>query len=76
MSPKTKNWLKFAGLRALRTFGQAFIATVGTSAFVMSDVSWSMVLSSSCLAALLSLATSLAGLPEVNGDKEVKGDKA
>lgn len=55
-----------AGVRALRTAAQAFVATIGT-AVVMSDVNWMYVLSASSLAALLSIATSvITGLPEVD----------
>ena len=60
-----KDFFRAAGIRALRTFCQAFVATVGTAA-VLSDVNWQYVLSASALAALLSIATSvITGLPEV-----------
>ena len=59
-----KTWLKAAGIRALKTVAQTAVATVGTSAMV-SDVNWTMVLSTSALAGLLSLLTSVAGLPEL-----------
>ena len=62
-------WWKAAGIRALKTFAQAAIATIGTSA-VLSEVNWIAVLSASVLAAILSLLTSLAGLPEVDDGKE------
>ena len=59
------DFFKAAGIRALRTFCQTFVATIGT-AVVLSDVHWGYVLSASVLAALLSLATSVVtGLPEV-----------
>lgn len=58
-------WWKAAGIRAVKTFFQTFVATIGTSA-VISDVNWMVVGSASALAAILSLATSLAGLPEVD----------
>lgn len=61
----TKEWWKAAGIRAIKTVAQTAIATIGTSA-VMSQVNWIAVLSASCLAGILSLLTSLAGLPEVN----------
>lgn len=65
----TKEWFKASGIRALRTFAQAAIATIGSSA-VISAVDWRMVASASILAAILSMLTSLAGLPEVdNGEK-------
>lgn len=64
MSNKTKKWAKAAGVRAVKTVAQTFIATIGTAA-VMSAVDWKMVLSASVLAGILSLATSVAGLPEV-----------
>ena len=59
-----KKWLKAAGIRAAKTVAQTAIATVGTSAMI-SDVNWTMVLSASALAGLLSLLTSFAGLPEL-----------
>lgn len=58
------NWWKAAGVRAIKTFAQALIATIGSAA-VLETVDWRMVLSASVLAALLSLLTSIAGLPEV-----------
>jgi hypothetical protein len=58
------NWLKLAGIRALKTFAQTFIALVPTTAVVLNDVPWLVVLSGSALAAVLSLVMSLAGLPE------------
>ena len=66
----TKQWLKAAGIRALRTVAQAAIAMIGT-ATVMSAVDWKMVLSASILSGILSLLTSLAGLPEVEEEKDV-----
>ena len=63
-------WWAAAGIRALKTFAQAAIATIGTSAY-MGAVDWKMVASSSALAAILSLLTSLAGLPEVHNDEQV-----
>ena len=69
----TKEWLKAAGIRAVKTFFQTFVATIGTS-MVISDVNWKLVLSASTLAAIVSLATSLAGIPEVES-KPLGGDK-
>ena len=53
----------------LKDFAQTFVATIGTGAAVLGDVNWLMVLSSATLAAILSLATSLAGLPEVKTEE-------
>lgn len=58
-----KSWAKSAGIRAIKTVAQTAIATIGTSA-VMGDVKWLVVGSSAVLAGLLSILTSLAGLPE------------
>ena len=63
-----KEWIKAAGIRALKTVAQTAIATIGTSA-VISDVNWIIVASASGLAGLLSLLTSVAGLPELKGTK-------
>lgn len=60
----SKNWLKAAGVRALKTVAQTACATIGTAA-VMGDVDWLMVGSAALLAGVLSLLTSVAGLPEV-----------
>lgn len=57
-------WLKAAGVRAIKTVAQTAVATIGTSA-AMGDVSWAMVGSASLLAGILSLLTSVAGLPEL-----------
>ncbi len=59
-----KAWLKAAGVRAVKTIAQTAIATIGTSV-AMGDVNWKLVLSSAVLAGILSLLTSVAGLPEV-----------
>ncbi len=61
------NWWKAAGIRAIKTVAQTAVATIGTSA-VISEVNWIMVASASVLAGILSLLTSLAGLPEVKDD--------
>lgn len=64
MSEKTKKWIKAAGIRAIRTVAQTAAATIGASA-VMQDVNWLIVGSASLLAGILSVLTSVAGLPEV-----------
>lgn len=64
MSEKNKQWLKAAGIRALKTIAQAAIAGIGT-ATVMSQVNWPYVLSASTAAGIISLFTSVAGLPEL-----------
>lgn len=61
---KTKQWLKAAAVRAVKTMAQSAIAMIGTSV-VMSDIDWKLVLSASIVAGILSILTSLAGLPEV-----------
>ena len=61
----TISWLKAAGIRAIKTFAQTMIATIGTTA-VIEQVNWQLVISASLLAALLSVLTSIAGLPEVD----------
>ena len=58
-------WAKAAGIRAIRTFAEAMLAYIGTGALVLGDVNWAAVASASVLAGLLSLLTSIAGLPEV-----------
>lgn len=58
-------WIKAAGVRALKTVAQTAVATIGTTA-VMSEVNWVMVGSASLLAGVLSLLTSIAGLPELD----------
>ena len=60
----TISWIKAAGIRAIKTFAQTMIATIGTTA-VIENVNWTVVISASLLAALLSILTSVAGLPEV-----------
>lgn len=59
-----KEWAKAAGIRALKTLAQTAVATIGTTA-VLSEVDWVVVVSASALAAILSILTSVAGLPEV-----------
>lgn len=64
-----KKWLKAAGIRAIKTVCQTAIASIGTAA-VLSEVNWLAVASASVLAGILSLLTSLAGLPEVDKEDE------
>lgn len=64
MSNKTKKWWKAAGIRAIKTVAQTAVATIGTAA-VLGGVDWVMVASASALAGILSILTSIAGLPEV-----------
>lgn len=65
MSEYWKKWIKAAGVRAIKTIAQTAVATIGTSA-VIGDVNWIAVGSSALLAGILSLLTSLAGIPEVD----------
>lgn len=63
----TKEWIKAAGIRAVKTVAQTAVATIGT-AMALGDVNWTLVASASALAGVLSLLTSVAGLPEVDND--------
>ena len=65
MKGNFKEWAKAAGVRAIKTVAQTAVATIGTSA-VIGDVNWAMVASASALAGVLSVLTSIAGLPELN----------
>jgi len=64
----SKQWIKAAGIRAIKTMGQTAVATIGTS-MVLSEVNWIMVLSAAVLAGGVSLLTSLAGLPELSEEE-------
>lgn len=65
MKANFKEWLKAAGIRAVKTVAQIAVANIGTNA-VMGDVNWVMVGSAALLAGILSLLTSVAGLPELD----------
>lgn len=67
MNDKMKNWIKCAGIRAIKTVCQTAVALIGTT-LVMSEVDWIMVASASALAGIVSLLTSVAGLPELKGE--------
>ncbi len=69
MSNKAKMWIKAAAVRAVKTVAQTAVATVGTAA-ALGEVNWLMVASASALAGVLSILTSIAGLPEVDGAEE------
>ena len=62
----TKNWWKAAGVRAVKSVAQAAVAAIGTTA-MFSEVNWLVVGSTALLSGVLSLLTSIAGLPEVEG---------
>ena len=69
MTKNFKSWIKAAGIRAIKTFAQTALATIGTAA-MLGGVNWVAVGSASAMAAILSLLTSIAGLPEVKTEKD------
>lgn len=69
-----KQWIKAAGVRAIKTVAQTALATIGTTAILLTDVNWVAVLSASLMAGALSLLTSIAGLPEVKNRKGEEGE--
>ena len=69
MNETFKKWLKCAGIRAIKTIAQTAIATIGT-AMALGDVNWLMVGSASLLSGILSLLTSITGIPEAKNKKE------
>lgn len=71
---KFREWIKAAGIRAVKTVAQTAIATIGSSA-VMGDVKWLMVGSASLLAGILSMLMSVAGLPEISKDGKEEQEK-
>lgn len=62
----SKQWIKYALIRAIKTFAQAFLAVIPTTAVLLNDVNWLACLSAAALSAVLSIFTSLYGLPEVD----------
>lgn len=68
-SVDTKKWIKASAVRAVKTMAQTAVATIGTSA-VMGDVNWLMVASASTLSGIISILTSVAGIPEVRSDEK------
>lgn len=68
MKKITKKWIKAAGIRAVKTVAQTAVATIGVST-VLSDVNWAIVGSASLIAGVLSILTSVAGLPEVESEE-------
>ena len=69
LSVDTKRWAKAAGVRAVKTMAQTAVATIGTAA-VMGAVDWKTVVSTSVLAGVLSVLTSVSGIPEVESEVE------
>ena len=67
VSVDTVKWAKAAGVRAVKTMAQTAVAVIGTGA-VLSAVDWKMVLSASVVAGIVSILTSVAGIPEVEGE--------
>ena len=67
-SVDTKKWIKASAIRAVKTMAQTAVATIGTSA-VIGDVNWLMVASASALSGIISILTSVAGIPEVRSDE-------
>lgn len=68
-----KKWIKAAGVRAIKTFAQTLVAMIGTS-IAITEVNWPTVLSTAGLAAILSILTSVAGLPELEKEGNNDGD--
>ena len=68
---KFKKWIKAAGIRAIKTVAQTAVGVIGASA-VLSDVDWRVTVSAAVLAGVVSLLTSIAGLPEIKGEEVAK----
>lgn len=73
MSEKNKRWVKAAGIRAIRTFAQTFASMITIGA-AFKEVDWIYVTSVACTAGILSIMTSLAGLPEVKEEEKEEED--
>ena len=67
-SVDTKKWIKASAIRAVKTMAQTAVAIIGTCT-VMGDVNWTMVASASALSGIISILTSVAGIPEVEGEE-------
>ena len=74
MKEKILKWIRAAGIRALKTAAQSAVALIGTSDLFLHSVNWGMVASGAAVAAILSLLTSLAGLPELKEPEEKGGE--
>ena len=68
MKTEIINWLKAAGIRAIRTFAEAMLAYIGTGAFVLGDVNWIAALSAGAFGAVTALLLAVAGLPELKNN--------
>lgn len=75
MKFRTRQWIKAAAIRAIKTMAQTAIATIGTSAVIV-DIDWMLVVSASAVSGILSVLTSIAGLPEVDDTKVYHREKA
>ena len=75
MSKRTKAWTKAALVRAVKTMAQTCIALIGTNNLFLTDVNWKGIVSAMALAGILSIMTSIAGLPEVDGDRIIDSDE-
>ena len=65
MNTEILNWVKAAGIRAIRTFAEAMLAYIGTGAFVLGDINWIAALSAGAFGAVSAILLALAGLPEL-----------
>ena len=73
MKKNFKSWIKAAGVRAIKTVAQTALGTIGGGAVVLGDVNWGVVISAAIFAGVLSMLTSVAGLPEVT-EPETKAE--